>query len=66
MTEDDTVILLEQLRLLGESEYHVIYSGNKPFDGLVEYHGAEVSTHPPELKRATIETGGVTLHLYRA
>jgi len=58
-------MLLEQLRLLGESEYHVVCFGNKPFDGLVDYLDAGVTSHPPELKRATIETDGLTLSLYR-
>jgi hypothetical protein len=65
VTEDDATVLLEQLHLLGESEYHVVCFGNKPFDGLVEYFGAEVFTDSPELKRATVETERMTLRLYR-
>ncbi len=65
ITETDAAVLLEQLRLLGESEYHVVCFGNKPFDGLVDYFDAEVSTRPPELKCSTVETEGLTLRLYR-
>lgn len=65
VTEDDAGVLMEQLQLLGESSYHVVCFGNKPFDGLVEYFDANVTTHPPELKRATVETGEVTLYVYR-
>jgi len=66
MSDDDAAVLLEQLRLLGEPEYHVVCFGNKPFDGLVECFDARVTTHSPDLKRATIETNGLTLTLYRA
>lgn len=38
--------------------------GNKPFDGLVDYFDAGVTSRSPELKRATIEPVGLTLHLY--
>lgn len=62
---DDAVVLLEQLRLLGESEYHVVCFGNKPFDGLVDYFDAGVTSHSPDLKRATVEVEGLTLSLYR-
>lgn len=65
VTEDDAGVLMEQLRLLGEPEYHVVCFGNKPFDGLTEYFDARVTTSPPELKRATVETEGLELHLYR-
>lgn len=65
VTDDDAAVLLEQLRLLGESEYHVVCFGNKPFDGLIEYFDAAVTTRSPELKRATTEADGLTLHLYR-
>jgi len=39
--------------------------GNKPFDGLVDYFDAGVTSHSPDLKRATIETDGLRLYLYR-
>ncbi len=65
VSDDDAVVLLEQLRLLGESEYHVVCFGNKPFDGLVDYFHAGVTSHSPDLKRATIEIDGLTLYLYR-
>lgn len=65
VTEDDASVLLEQLRLLGKSEYHVVCFGNKPFDGLVEYFDAEASTRSPEIRCATVETEGMTLRLYR-
>lgn len=65
VTKDDAAVLLEQLRLLGEPEYHVVCFGDKPFDGLVEYFDAEVITRSPELQRATVETEGLTLHLFR-
>ena len=57
--------MLEQLRMLDESEYHVVCFGNKPFDGLVDYFDAGVTSRSPELKRATIETDGLTLYVYR-
>lgn len=66
VTDDDATVLLEQLHLLDESVYHVICFGNKPFDALVEYFDAKESMLPPELRRATVETEGLTLHLYRA
>ena len=65
VSDDDAAVLLEQLRSLGESEYHVVCFGNKPFDGLVDYFDAGVTFHSPELKRATIKTDGLTLYLYR-
>ena len=65
VTDDDVVVLLDQLRLLGDSEYHVVCFGNKPFDGLVDYFEAGVTSHSPDLKQATIETDGLTLSLYR-
>lgn len=65
VTDDDAAVLLEQLRLLGESEYHVVCFGNKPFDGLVDYFDVGATSRSPELKRATIETDGLTLSLYR-
>lgn len=65
VTEDDAAVLLEQLHLLGEPEYNVVCFGNKPFDGLVEYFDADVSTRSPELGCAAVETRGLTLHLYR-
>jgi hypothetical protein len=66
VTDGDAESLLEQLQLLDESEYHVVCFGNKPFDALVEYFDADVSTLQPELRRATVETEGLTLRLYRA
>jgi hypothetical protein len=65
VTDDDAAVLLEQLCLLGESEYHVVCFGNKPFDGLVDYFDAGVTSRSPELKRGTIETDGLTLSLHR-
>lgn len=65
VTDDDAAALLEQLRMLGESEYHVVCFGNKPFDGLVDYFDVEVTSHSPALKRATVEANGPTLSLYR-
>ena len=65
VTEEDAAVLLDQLRLLGESEYHVVCFGNKPFDGLVDYFDAGVTSHSPDLKQATIETDGFTLYVYR-
>ena len=59
-------MLLEQLRLLGESEYHVVCFGNKPFDALTAYFDADVTTRSPELKHATVEVDGLRLRLYRA
>lgn len=65
VTDDDAAVLLEQLRLLGESEFHVVCFGNKPFDGMVDYFDAGVTSHSPDLKRATVEIDGRTLSLYR-
>jgi len=65
VSDDDAAVLLDQLHLLGKSEYHVVCFGNKPFDGLVNYFDAGVTSHSPDLKRATIETDGLTLSLYR-
>jgi hypothetical protein len=65
MSDDDAAVLLEQLRLLGESKYHVVRFRNKPFDGLVDYFDAGVTFRSPELKRATSETDRLTLALYR-
>ena len=65
VTDKDATVLLEQLYLLGESEYHAVCFGNKSFDGLVEYFGAEVTTQSPEIKYAAVEADGLTLHLYR-
>ena len=66
ISEDDAAVLLEQLRLLGESEYHVVCFGNKPFDALTAYFDADVTTRSPELKHATVEVDGLRLRLYRA
>jgi hypothetical protein len=65
VTDEDAAVLLDQLRLLGESEYHVVCFGNKPFDGLIDYFDARVTSDSPDLKRATIEADGLTLSLYR-
>ncbi|MFC3957649.1 hypothetical protein [Halovivax cerinus] len=65
VSDDDAAVLLEQLRLLGESEYHVVCFGNQPFDGLVDYFDAEVTSYSTDIKRATIEIDGLTLYLYR-
>lgn len=63
--DDDAAVLLEQLCLLGESEFHAVCFGNKPFDGLIEYFNVDVSTLPSDMRRATVETEGLTLHLYQ-
>jgi hypothetical protein len=65
VTDDDAAMLLDQLDSLGEPEYHIFCFGNKPFDGLVDYFETEVSADTPELRRATVETEGLILHLYR-
>lgn len=65
VTEDDADVLLSQLRLLGNSEYHVVCFGNKPFDALVDYFDADVTTQSPEMKNATVTADGLTLSLYR-
>jgi hypothetical protein len=65
VTDADADVLLEQLRLFGEREYHVICFGNKPFDGLTDYFDAAATTQPPEIKYARTEVGDLTLHLYR-
>jgi len=65
VTDEDAAVLLDQLRLLDESEYHVVCFGKKPFDGLIDYFDVGATSRSPELKRATIETDGLTLSLYR-
>lgn len=65
VSDDDLRVLLEQLRLLGESEYQIVCFGNKPFDGLVDYFSANVTTHSPELKRTIIEIDEIKLSVYR-
>lgn len=65
VSDGDAAVLLEQLRSLGEPEYHVVCFGNKPFDGIVEYFDAGVSFHSPDLKQAVIEADGLTLYVYR-
>jgi hypothetical protein len=65
VSDDDAAVLLDQLRLLGESGYHVVCFGNKPFNGLVEYFDTGVTPHSPELKRATVEIDELTLAFYR-
>lgn len=65
VTDTDAEILLNQLHLLGESEYDVICFGNKPFDGLTRYFDGDVSRQSPEIKRATVNVDGLTLRLYR-
>jgi len=64
-TDEDVAVLLEQLQLLGAAEYHLVCFGNKPFDALAEYFGVDVSARPPELRCATVDVDGLTLHLYR-
>lgn len=65
MTDEDADVLLEQLQLLGQDTYHVICFGNKPFDGLTQYFDVETTAQSPEMKRATIRCGDLTLELYR-
>lgn len=65
VSDDDLRVLLEQLRLLRESEYQIVCFGNKPFDGLVDYFSANVTTHSPELKRTIIEIDEIKLSVYR-
>lgn len=66
VTEEDADIFMSQLDLLSESEYHVICFGNKPFQGLVEYHGLDVAEMPHDLLHATAKIDGRTLNIYRA
>lgn len=65
VTDADAEVLLEQLHLLGERDYHVICFGNKPFDGLTRYFGADATSRSPEIKYAKINIDELTLHLYR-
>ena len=65
VTDADAEVLFEQLRVLGEEDCHMICFGNKPFDGLVRYFEADVTTQHPEIKRATIGVEGLALHVYR-
>ncbi|QLD90351.1 hypothetical protein HWV07_15430 [Natronomonas salina] len=65
VSDDDATTLVEQLELLDASEYHVVCFGNKPFDGLSQYFSADVTTMPPEMKTATVDITGTTIHLYR-
>lgn len=65
MGDADAAVFLDQLRLLGEQEYHVICFGNKPFDALVDYFDIEWTLQEPEIKQATVSADGLTLELYR-
>jgi hypothetical protein len=65
VTDADADVFLEQLKLLGQSEYHVLCFGNAPFDGLVDYFDATVTRSVPELKHATVEARDTTIQLYR-
>lgn len=65
VTDEDAELFLEQAGFFGNDEVTVICFGNKPFDGLIRYFDAGVSTSNPELKQATIELNEMSLHLYR-
>jgi len=65
VSDDDVNLLLEQLRLLEETTYHLVCFGNKPFNGLVRYFDIDVCTQWPELRYATVTADGLTLNLYR-
>lgn len=65
VADADAEVFLEQLRLFGEREYHVICFGNKPFDGLTAYFDADWTRRQPEIKHAVIELEDLTFHVYR-
>lgn len=65
VTDEDMQLFLDQLRVLGQSEYHVVCFGNKPFDGLSSRLRVEPSPRPHEIKYAKTELDNFTLHVYR-
>jgi len=65
VADSDASVLLEQLKVLGTDEYHIICFGNKPFDGLVRFFEADTRTESPEIKRASVDIDGLDLQLYR-
>jgi hypothetical protein len=65
MSDADARVFLDQLRLLGENEYHVICFGNKPFDALTGYLGTDSVQKSPEIKYSNTTSDGFTFHIYR-
>lgn len=66
VTDTDAAVLLDQFRVLGQSTYHVVCFGEKPFRGLIDYFDIEWTAGSHELQHAVTEADGMTLHLYRA
>lgn len=65
VTDDDADVFLDQLRLLNQSEYHILCFGNKPFRGLSDYFHADPAEQDHELLYAQVTVDGKMLHLYR-
>lgn len=65
VTDDDADVFLDQLRLLDQSDYHILCFGNKPFQGLSDYFDAEPAEQDHELLYAQTTVDGMVLHLYR-
>lgn len=65
VTDSDADVFLDQLRLLNQSEYHILCFGNKPFRGLTDYFDTDPIEWDPEIKYAQTAADGMTLHLYR-
>jgi hypothetical protein len=65
VTGSDVEDLADQVRVLDESEYHVVCFGNDPFDGLVDRFDAEVREEEPQIKTAEVTVDGLDLHLNR-
>jgi hypothetical protein len=61
----DAAVFLNQLDLLGRSDYHVICFGDKPFRALVEYVDFDADSCAHQIEDARTEVDGLTLHLYR-
>lgn len=65
VNDADIEALLGQLQLLDRTEYHVVCFGNKPFDGLLDYFDLDDRAMRPEIRSASTEIDGFTLHFYR-
>lgn len=66
VSDEDAAILLSQLELLDQREYHVVCFGEKTYRAVLEYAGGESESGPHELEVTQTEVDGLVLHLYRA
>jgi hypothetical protein len=65
VADDDADMFLDQLRLLDQSEYHILCFGNKPFQGLSDCFDADPIEGDHEIRHAQTTVNGMTLHMYR-